>query len=161
ARIDESVAPYQSQQGDDEAEGWFLTAPATDILTEDAVIYRHYNAGFHSAVPGLLTSLGLLGTFIAILVGLSGLHPEGEIVKGVPELISSLSGKFTTSVVALFLSAAFTIFEGAWIAGRLRRARAAVMGALQESLPTLSPAHVMLDLRAESLKQTVSLGNIS
>jgi hypothetical protein len=158
-RLDAALSPYGA--GESRARGWFLTAPAGEILDEDVVIHRHYDGGFYGSVPGLLTSLGLLGTFIAILVGLRGLQPEGDIIRGVPGLVGSLSGKFTTSVVALGLSAFFTLIESLAFQARMRRARERLLGAVHDSLPALSTSQVLLDVYSENAKQSRSLANIS
>ena len=63
----------------------------------------------------ILTALGLLATFIAILQGLAGvtyneadpLHP----ISGIDTLINGLAGKFLSSILALLLSVLFTVIE--------------------------------------------------
>src|SRR2546421_241 len=59
---------------------------------------------FAHAVPGVLTSLGLLGTFVALLIGLYGLQKNLDGTWAIDPLVSNLSGKFVTSIVALALS---------------------------------------------------------
>lgn len=157
--LDEAIAPYRQPRGE---EGFFLTTSADAILTEDRVIGSVYHGRLQAAVPGLLTSVGLLGTFLAILVGLAGLKPDPntETVAGVAGLVSSLSGKFATSVAALMLSAIYLLFEH-WMLGRLRATRRQLVAAVDAAIPTLTLTHVLLDVRTESLKQSESLGNIS
>lgn len=157
-RLDAALTSYGP---DARNRGWFLGASAGEILDEDVVIHRHYDGAFYAGVPGLLTSLGLLGTFIAILIGLGSLWLDGEVVKGVPGLVGSLSGKFTTSVVALALSAIFSVFEALAVQARMRQARETMLGRVHAVLPRLTTARVLVDLQAEGVKQTRALANIS
>ena len=75
----------------------------------------------------MLTSLGLLGTFVALLLGLHGLQPSAEGVYNLSGLISNLSGKFVTSIIALGLSVLFVLAELA-AAGLVKQARQCVAG---------------------------------
>lgn len=157
--IDEAIAPYRHPRRPD---GYFLTVSAADLLTEDVVIHSTYHGRLQAAVPGLLTSVGLLGTFLAILVGLAGLDPDPktETVKGVSGLVASMSGKFATSVAALLLSACYVLFEHRRL-NQLRDIRRKLVRRIDSALPRLTLTHVLLDVRAEGLKQTEALGNIS
>lgn len=157
-RLDSALVSYGP---DSRNRGWFLSANPGEVLDEELVIHRHYDSNFFAGVPGLLTSLGLLGTFVAILKGLSGLYLDGEVIKGVPVLVGSLSGKFTTSVIALFMSAVYTLFEGLGMQAGMRNAREQLLGRVRDVLPRLTTSHVLVDLQTESLKQSRSLSNIS
>lgn len=68
---------------------------------------------WHAAVPGMLTAAGLLGTFIALLFGLTALHvdPATGQVEGLSDFINALSGKFLSSITGLTLAIAFTAIE--------------------------------------------------
>ncbi len=92
----------------------FNTHQAEDYFSEDSILAGRINMRFYSALPGILTSVGLLGTFVAILIGLSRIHPDpaaqGKLT-GVEDLVYSLSGKFISSICALGLAVLFTFFE--------------------------------------------------
>ena len=108
--MDEAIEPYTTQ---DSQSGWFLTRPLDELVPAAGTVERYYNSGEFAAVPGIITSLGLLGTFIALLLGLNGLHVDGSggAVHGLDGLIANLSGKFLTSIVALVLSVLFLALE--------------------------------------------------
>ena len=90
----------------------FNTRQAEEFFKEDNLIATKINSRFYSAYPGLLTSVGLLLTFSAILVGLSHIHPDAQgRLSGVEDLVYSLSGKFVSSIVALLCAAVFTWFD--------------------------------------------------
>ena len=155
----EHTEPYDDPEG---GRKWFVTSPVEKILDEDVVYGRLYNPIEFDAVPGILTSLGLFGTFVAILLALLDLRvdPTSNTVSGINSLIEGLSGKFASSVVALFTSVVFVL----WHRRRetiLRRARYKLVSTLKGILPTLSLNRVLLDIQRESVKQSVSLSNIS
>lgn len=58
-----------------------------------------------------MTGMGLMFTFLAILIGLSKLHANGSEIDGIQGLINGLSGKFVTSIVGLACANAFTLLE--------------------------------------------------
>jgi DNA anti-recombination protein RmuC len=67
---------------------------------------------WHSSIPGILTGLGLLGTFVALLLGLAQLHvSETQQVEGIEEFINALSGKFTSSIAGLVMAILYTSCE--------------------------------------------------
>jgi hypothetical protein len=68
----------------------FNTRQAEEFFKEDNLIATKINSRFYSAYPGLLTSVGLLLTFSAILVGLSHIHPDAQgRLSGVEDLVYS------------------------------------------------------------------------
>ncbi len=99
---------------DGNAQQVFNTRQADAYFSQEAILGGRIHMRLYSAIPGILTSIGLLLTFIAILIGLSHIHPDpasqGKL-KGVEELVYSLSGKFISSICALGLAVFFTFFE--------------------------------------------------
>ena len=156
--LEDSVEKYDSPDG---RQGYFVTRPVADVVSTEEVM-RGYNWSAYHAVPGILTSLGLLGTFVAILLGLSGLtmDPSGTVA-GLDNLIANLSGKFLTSILALGLSVLFLVVELMICQPRLRAARARLVAVLGDVLPFLSPSRLLLDLQRQSVKQSTALGHIS
>ena len=160
-RIDDSVELYIDQQ---EKEGWFLTERPRTLLSYDTVVTQNFHAAIFGAVPGILTGLGLTGTFLAILWALYGVHyDEFNTVKpvtGMEGLINGLSGKFLSSIMALLLSIVFTLREK-HIVRSLRNEYDAFMAAVSDAIPFLSTSRILLDIHRFSAKQTVSVSNIS
>jgi hypothetical protein len=160
-RIDHSIALYIDQE---EREGWYLTERPRNLLPYDAVISQNFHAAIFGAVPGILTGLGLTGTFLAILWALYGVHyDEFNTVKpvtGMEGLINGLSGKFLSSIIALLLSIVFTLREK-HIVRSLRHSYDALMSAVSQAIPFLSTSRILLDIHRFSAKQTVSVSNIS
>ena len=161
ARIDHSIALYTDPA---EQEGWYLTERPRNLLPYDIVIGQNFHAAIYGAIPGILTGLGLTGTFIAILLALYGVHyDEFNAVKpvtGMEGLINGLSGKFLSSIIALFLSILFTVREKR-IVRSLRRSYDGLISGISDAIPYLSTSRILLDIHRFSAKQTVSVSNIS
>jgi hypothetical protein len=69
------------------------------------------NMRFYQQLPSFLTGVGLMFTFLAILIGLSKLHANGSQIEGIQGLINGLAGKFVTSVVGLACANSFLLLE--------------------------------------------------
>jgi hypothetical protein len=92
----------------------FNTRAANEFFSREEIVETNLGVAWYHAVPGVLTGIGLLFTFLAILFGLNGIVQPGtdEIDQhGMIKLVESLSGKFLTSVCALFLATAFVGIE--------------------------------------------------
>jgi hypothetical protein len=98
---------------------------AADQFSFDGICANHLNMRLYHQLPSFLTGIGLMFTFLAILIGLSKLHATGSQIDGIQGLINGLAGKFVTSIVGLACSNAFMLFEKSlWyrLAGHHRRA---------------------------------------
>lgn len=100
-----------------EQSAWFLEPTvssqksAAEFFSFETSMAEYLNVGFYRQLPSLLTGIGLLFTFLAILIGLSKLHTNGSQVEGISGLINGLSGKFVTSIAGLACANAFTLLE--------------------------------------------------
>jgi hypothetical protein len=87
-------------------------------LPRTVLIDENLAGSFFALVPGTLTGLGLLMTFVAILDGLSHVTVTAEMdVQGISGLINGLSGKFFSSIVAVFCAVTFVLAERALLFG--------------------------------------------
>tara|TARA_B110000196_G_C21152406_1_gene670627 strand:- start:5357 stop:7264 length:1908 start_codon:yes stop_codon:yes gene_type:complete len=98
-------APYLRNTLD--AEHFFSTHTLSRGLTENRLI---------AAVPGFLTAVGVIGTFLGLTLGLSGLNIAGggstdELTAGIQTMISGASVAFITSVWGVATSLIFNVFE--------------------------------------------------
>jgi hypothetical protein len=150
--VAEALEFYESPEG---GEGWFLTRPVREILPDEELIEPFYHASFHQSVPGILTALGLLTTFTAILVALSGVSYNAantaQPVMGIDSLINGLSGKFLSSIIALILSMIFTFLEKKACERRIYRDADALRSLISRVFPYLSQTRILLDLQRIAL----------
>lgn len=90
----------------------FATVEAENVFSKKNVVDDHVHLSFYESVPSILTGLGLLMTFVAILDGLARVTVSTDFeVTGIAGLINGLSGKFVSSIVALSCSVAFVLVE--------------------------------------------------
>lgn len=100
-----------------EQPAWFLEPTvstersAADHLSFSALCATRLNVRFYQQLPSFLTGVGLMFTFLAILIGLSKLHANGSQIEGIQGLINGLAGKFVTSVVGLACANSFMLLE--------------------------------------------------
>lgn len=121
-------------------EAWFASLQASTItdglvvlmVVVFALAISQANKGKHSrflsAVPTLLTSLGILGTFLGIVIALLHFN-TGDVDASIPALLEGVKVAFITSVIGLGGAIAFNMLD-AW---RFAPKRAAAGSANQVS----------------------------
>ena len=75
-----------------------------------ALRFTGRGSDFVEQAPGFLTSLGILGTFIGIIIGLYGFSLE-DIDGSIADLMAGLKTAFITSVIGLALSLLLRVFS--------------------------------------------------
>ena len=82
-----------------------------DFINEETVIYGPGRASFADALPGLLTSLGFLGTLIGLAQGLSGFNmtDSAAVQDSIVTLIPGMRYAFMTSIFGVVGSVLFTL----------------------------------------------------
>lgn len=90
-----------------------LPCNVEDYINDDTVINGPGNAQLAELVPSLLTSLGILGTFLGLTRGMSGLNfaDATELIEGIPTLLDGMKYAFETSVVGIACSLAFNMLN--------------------------------------------------
>lgn len=100
-----------------EQSSWFLEPTvyadksAAECFSFEAACTSHVNHQFYRHLPSFLTGIGLLFTFLAILIGLGKLHANGTRIEGLPGFINGLAGKFVTSIIGLACANVFLLLE--------------------------------------------------
>lgn len=100
-----------------EQPSWFIEPTvstersASEHFSFDALCATRLNVRFYQQLPSLMTGVGLMFTFLAILIGLSKLHANGSQIEGIQGLINGLAGKFVTSIVGLACANSFMLLE--------------------------------------------------
>jgi ABC-type transporter Mla subunit MlaD len=126
-------------------EEFWSASGAEKSFSESTLLSGQFNHEKFKALPGILTGVGLLFTFIAILVALSGVKVADGQVSGVDLLISGLSGKFLSSIVALFCATTFVMVEK-WQFHKLQVSHVRLSSTLDRIIPQLSATQVLVDI---------------
>ena len=82
-----------------------------DYINEETVIQGPGRSAFSDAIPGVLVSLGFLGTLIGIAAGLSGfdMTDSAAVQNSIVTLIPGMRYAFMTSIVGVVLSVSFNL----------------------------------------------------
>lgn len=87
----------------------------SQYINEDTVIYTGGGTRFAEIAPGLLTSLGILGTFLGLVLGLSGLTlsaaDTAALLAAMEQLIGGMSTAFLTSIAGVVASLTFNLLN--------------------------------------------------
>jgi hypothetical protein len=97
---------------------WRATATASTFFTEQALIDAPLRTEFYKHLPGILTGIGIIGTFSGLILGLNGfkITDDPQVVRGSLEsLVSSVGGAFLLSGLAIFLAMIVTTVEKAMV----------------------------------------------
>ena len=86
-----------------------------DYINEETVIYGPGRAAFSDAVPGLLVSIGFLGTLMGLAQGLSGfkMTDSAAVMDSIVTLIPGMRYAFMTSIFGVVGSVSFTLITRA------------------------------------------------
>ncbi len=90
----------------------YNTKSFAEFIPKESFLDHNLHVSWFTKVPSLITSLGLFFTFLFIVFGLLHLSVQDSgKVEGIRELIAGLSGKFQSSVFAIFYAIIFTLIE--------------------------------------------------
>ena len=123
--FDESLVMHKSSDGvyrlsnTLDAAHFFNTTSLARGLTENRLL---------AAIPGFLTAIGVIGTFVGLQMGLSGIDLATDDVdtlkNGIRSMLNGAAVAFLTSVWGIGLSVIFNFFEKSlerWIRGSIRK----------------------------------------
>jgi hypothetical protein len=134
--------------GDGEERFWVIE-PVTDLVRhEDVMDYRVYRQS-----SAIITGIGLFATFLAILVALLEVRVMDQKVEGLPLLIQGLSGKFMSSVAALF--AAIVLLAAERRTFHLFHDRISrFTRSIDSVIPRITDAQILSDLHKDTREQS-------
>ena len=119
-------------------------------FTDAAIWEGRLNRSFYNSLPGVVTSTGLLFTFLAILVALVDVRIDTQTnqIAGLPLLIEGLSGKFVSSIAALLSATIFLLVEKP-LAHRLSKGRMRLVSSMDALVPRLSSTRVLAEMQRD------------
>ena len=90
-----------------------LPTNVEDYINDDTVTHGPGNATLAELIPNLLTSLGILGTFMGLSRGLSSLDfsDAAKLLEGIPVLLEGMRFAFGTSVAGISCSIVFNMLN--------------------------------------------------
>ena len=88
-----------------------LPTNVEDYINDDTVVHGPGKATLAELIPNLLTSLGILGTFMGLSSGLATLNfaDSNALIAGIPALLSGMKFAFYTSVAGISCSIVFNM----------------------------------------------------
>lgn len=142
-----TVVVRSAKTGEEE---FWASESAESSFTEQALWGARLNRPFYNSLPGVVTSVGLLFTFLAILVALLDVRIDTQTnqIAGLPLLIEGLSGKFVSSIAALLAATIFLLAEKR-LAHRLSKGRLRLISSIDALMPRLSSIRVLADLQRD------------
>lgn len=90
-----------------------LNCNVEDYINDDSAIYAVGHEQLGEVIPSLLTSLGILGTFIGLMRGLGGLDVSdaAKTMESIPQMIAGMTFAFMTSIAGISCSLAFNVLN--------------------------------------------------
>lgn len=91
----------------------------SEYINEETVIYSSSGTRLAEITPGMLTSLGILGTFLGLVMGLSGLtlsaEDTGALLAAMEKLVAGMSTAFLTSIAGVVASMIFNLMHNHYL----------------------------------------------
>jgi len=103
-------------QGEVHVARWRSTALASTFFTEQALVHSALRTEFYKHLPGILTGVGIIGTFGGLILGLQAfgsvdLSNPDATQKGLSSLLREVGSAFVMSGGAIFLAMVLTTIE--------------------------------------------------
>lgn len=95
---------YELEDGEEKIVRIRATAPSASFFSEQQLVDIPLNTEFFKHLPGILTGVGIIGTFYGLMIGLNHFDPS------TPEQVSSSVNNLLRDVLYAFLGSAFAIF---------------------------------------------------
>lgn len=94
---------YELENGEEKLVRIRATAPSASFFSEQQLVDIPLNTEFFKHLPGILTGIGIIGTFYGLMIGLNHFDPS------TPEQVTSSVNNLLHDVLYAFLGSAFAI----------------------------------------------------
>jgi hypothetical protein len=113
---------------------WQASSHADLYFTEQALVDTPLQSNFYKHIPGILTGVGIIGTFTGLIAGLVGFDVSNpaRVQAELTQLVQTVGHAFLVSALAITLAMVFTWIEKSVLTGRYRQVEE-----LQQVLDTL------------------------
>lgn len=102
---------------------WRATALAETFFSGQAIVETPLKADFYKHLPGILTGLGIIGTFLGLIMGLSSfdVSDPAKAQSELKNLINAVGHAFYVSGAAIAMAMFFTWIEKSLVTARHRQ----------------------------------------
>jgi hypothetical protein len=106
---------HQEKNGMMQADAWRATLPAEVFFNPQNIVDGRLNVEFFKHLPGILTGIGIIGTFAGLIHGLEGFNVSGsdpdQVKKSLDGLMNSVKHAFWVSAGAILAAMVITVLE--------------------------------------------------
>lgn len=105
---------HAQKAGEAGAARWRATALAETFFTDQALVDIPLKTDYYKHLPGIMTGLGIIGTFTGLIIGLSNFDVSiepGQAQLQLRTLINAVGHAFIVSAIAITLAMVFTWIE--------------------------------------------------
>lgn len=110
--------------GQEEVARWRATALAEAFFTDQALVETPLKTEFYKHLPGILTGIGIIGTFSGLILGLVDFQVSTDanaVRQSLANLIQNVGHSFIVSASAIALAMVFTWIEKSMVTARFRQ----------------------------------------
>lgn len=111
----ETVHPQFNEDASRSLKALRATVPAETFFNTAVIVDTKLNTEFFKHLPGLLTGIGIIGTFTGLLIGLHGFSPDTtdvtKLSAGLKDLMGGVQEAFVASALAITAAMVVTFFE--------------------------------------------------
>lgn len=158
--FDRSVVKQMNTDGRHEV---FSVVDAGDIFSFSAVT-KTMSISYWQNFGGIFTGVGILGTFVGLVVGLNGVDLTSSDVtvlkEGIGNLLGGISLAFATSLIGIFCALVYGGFHQQYLE-KLQAAVTRFAARIEELYPRRSAEWWLAESHRESEEQTKTLKNLS
>ena len=115
---------FPDDRGQMKVRSWRATTLAESFFTEQALVDTRLKVDFYKHLPGILTGIGIIGTFSGLIFGLNEFQVSSNPAKAqesLGRLINAVGHAFIVSGFAIFLAMLFTGIEKSLLTACYRR----------------------------------------
>ncbi len=119
---------HPQREADEQGRSWVVrwraTALAEAFFTNQAVVDSPLRTDYYKHLPGILTGIGIIGTFTGLIQGLLNFNvsPDSAVMEAaLSNLLVAVGHAFVISGSAIFLAMAFTFIEKILISSLYRK----------------------------------------
>ncbi|WP_261303988.1 hypothetical protein [Paenibacillus andongensis] len=148
--IDHTVLPawnsFRAKFMQYQQNGVAITPDVLDFFQEERFIHRFGQRKLVETLPGVFLALGIIGTFLGIAMGVSGLDPSGDstVLKGgIGILLAGMKAKFASSIVGILVSLIWQGLDKLYFYHWLTNSFYTIRDTLDETFPTQEESTVL------------------